>query len=118
MVILREWRGGPGPVCRGSVAAPAKTRAPSGIVMATAMPRKGRIVPRAAPRPAASAPSGSLPAWIANLPAELRAVVTAAPSVSIPESRNALIKRALGGAQAEQFEVVYDTPGLGRICEA
>src|SRR5688500_9993600 len=60
----------------------------------------------------------NLPGWVAKLPADVRRVVEAAPSVRIPGSRADLVSWSLGGQGADRFEVNYDTPGHGNICEA
>lgn len=54
-------------------------------------------------------------ASIMKLPAEVRALLEAAPSVIVPESRTELIDLALGGAESNEFTVSYDTDE-GKSC--
>lgn len=52
------------------------------------------------------------------LPEELQAVISKGRKVIIPESREELLKIAMGGEGCDNFEVAYDVPGKGRVVEA
>jgi len=52
-----------------------------------------------------------------NLPAEVSAVIEAAPSVIYPSSRAELIDLALGGKGSKRQVVSYDVPGIGNVDE-
>ncbi len=52
------------------------------------------------------------------LPQELTDVLNASASIIVPESREHILKLALGGDENMVYEVAYDIPGNGRIIEA
>lgn len=54
----------------------------------------------------------------ANLPNELSVILEQSPGLIIPESREHLLRLALGGKDEMLYEVAYDIPGNGRIVEA
>jgi aspartate/tyrosine/aromatic aminotransferase len=49
-----------------------------------------------------------------DLPEDLKAVLSRAPSVTIPADRESLISMALGGQGADRYEVRYQVPGTDR----
>ncbi len=53
-----------------------------------------------------------------RLPEDVQSMLEQAPRVRVPCSRQELIKLALGGGDADTFEVEYDVPGIGRVREA
>jgi hypothetical protein len=53
-----------------------------------------------------------------NLPADLRELLRAAPSVYWPANEAELIDAAVGGPDRDRAEVAYDVPGKGRVLEA
>lgn len=53
-----------------------------------------------------------------NLPNELSAILEQSPGLIIPESREHLLRLALGDKEEMVYEVAYDIPGNGRIVEA
>jgi hypothetical protein len=53
-----------------------------------------------------------------RIPADTAAVLAAAPRVIMPESREEILRLALGSEGADAFEVAYDVPGHGRVVEA
>ena len=53
-----------------------------------------------------------------NLPAEALSILKAAPSCLLADSRAELAELAVGGAEKDRFEVVYDVPGKGPVVEA
>lgn len=54
----------------------------------------------------------------ANLPNELSAILEQSPGLIFPESREHLLRLALGDKEEMVYEVAYDIPGNGRIVEA
>ncbi len=53
-----------------------------------------------------------------QLDEELAELLNAAPSITIPESKEDLIELSLGNTGADSFEVKYDVPGKGEVAEA
>lgn len=53
-----------------------------------------------------------------NLPVELSGILEHSPSLIIPESREHLLRLAMGDEDNSVYEVAYDIPGNGRIVEA
>lgn len=53
-----------------------------------------------------------------RLPAKVAAALANAPSVFVPETRDELVRLALGGNGADEYDVTYDVPGRGRVTEA
>lgn len=60
----------------------------------------------------------NLLANVLYLPEDVQAVLDRAPGVTVPDSRERLIEMALGGPEANEFEVAYDVAGKGRVVEA
>ncbi len=61
--------------------------------------------------------SGIAPSWQRlNLPADIAAVLDAAPSVRVFSTSEELVEASCNGRSS--FEVAYDVPGLGRVVEA
>ncbi len=54
----------------------------------------------------------------AMLPPELTGVINASASITIPESREHLLKLAMGNKEDMMYEVSYDVPGVGNVVEA
>lgn len=54
----------------------------------------------------------------ANLPPEIEAILKSSEHVVVPESREQLLKMAIGGQQSGFFEVAYQVPRRGRVVEA
>jgi hypothetical protein len=52
------------------------------------------------------------------LPQDLKALLDACPSWSIPQDRAEILKLALGDAGGAEYDVTYEVPGFGRIVEA
>ena len=55
---------------------------------------------------------------VMNLDSKLEEVLLAAPSITIPETKEDLIELSLGNEGADSFDVKYDVPGKGEITEA
>jgi hypothetical protein len=53
-----------------------------------------------------------------TLPPQIKTALSAAPSAITPDSREALLDLALGGAGADRFDVEFDVPDMGRVKEA
>lgn len=53
-----------------------------------------------------------------SLPQELEGILNGAPSIFLPESRDEILKLAMGGKDEGLYEVAYDVPGLGVYTEA
>ncbi len=53
-----------------------------------------------------------------HLPPDVKEVLEACPSFSIPKSGDQLIHLSCGGPGSNYYEVAYDVPGKGRIVEA
>ena len=53
-----------------------------------------------------------------KLPKELEELLAAAPGVLWPNTREELLRTAMGGDDAERFDVSYEVPGLGPVVEA
>ena len=53
-----------------------------------------------------------------KLPKDVAAILSAAPSVQIPLSREELFDLATGGPGQDTFEVAYEVPGKGWVVEA
>jgi len=67
--------------------------------------------------PATAAPNR--PVWsVLNLPAELEAILAAAPSVILAENIDQLVDLAVGGPGSNSAEVAYDLPDGRRVVEA
>ena len=60
----------------------------------------------------------SLPLLETAIPRDLREMLQAAPSVVFPQTRDDLVRLALGGNGGDRFEVAYELPGRGRTVEA
>jgi len=52
------------------------------------------------------------------IPAEVKSLIEAAPSVVFPRSREEILDLAMGGQSEGMYEVAYDVPGQGRVVEA
>ncbi|MCC6494005.1 MAG: DUF4914 family protein [Pirellulales bacterium] len=52
------------------------------------------------------------------LPADVRELLAAAPSVWWPRTKDQLVDAACGGPKSDQFTVAYDVPGRGEVVEA
>ena len=53
-----------------------------------------------------------------QLPADVQALLSAAPDVTVPASRRELLELATGREDTDEFEVAYEVPHRGRIVEA
>ncbi len=53
-----------------------------------------------------------------NLPEDVKSLLSSAPSVVFPRTREEVLSMAMGGQDEGVYEVAYDTPGHGRVVEA
>ena len=53
-----------------------------------------------------------------QLPDDVQALLSAAPNVTVPESRQELLELATGRGDVDEFEVAYEVPREGRVVEA
>ncbi len=53
-----------------------------------------------------------------QLPDDIQVLLSAAPDVTVPESRRELLELATGREDVDEFEVAYEVPRQGRVVEA